>query len=191
MARISLLLIAAVVAGVAAADPPGRITPRTVERPIADALADAVTAVRNQSGLPVEIAADLGKTPCPAAFPAVPAWDALMRIAATTDTRIMLGDHGRRITLAKRPGPAEPASVDGPFRVAVRQIRGVADFDTGRAFTELALELHWEPRLAVFRVDAIPTISTVTDDRGSGIVAESSRAKTPTTGAAFASVVRL
>ena len=90
------------------------------------------------------------------------------------------------------PGaPPAVASTDGPFRVAVQQVAGRTDFDTGRTTTEVTLLLHWEPRLPVFRVAGEPTLTRVSDDRGDRPRPPPAAARAAPTGCQFVTTVRL
>ena len=197
MLRARLLFpILCLTVGIAVAVPPVaslRILPKsvTLHQSNGGTLAVALTVVRDQSSLPVDFAPDVGAAPCVADFDKLPVWEALERIAEKSGTRITLRDHGRKITLAKRVGSADIASVDGPFRVVLRQIRAVTDFESGRSFTELTLEIHWEPRIPVFRIDGQPQIEASVDGQERSLRSEPIRTKTPVTGSSFTTTVQL
>ena len=181
-----------IVAALIPAAEPTRIPPKLVSLNQPNGtLVEALTAFNRQTGIPIAPPADAGMTPCPLTFNDVPVWDALQRVADKTGTRVEPRDRGRSVALVKRTGPNTITSTDGPFRCVVRQVRSVLDFDTGKAITELTLDIHWEPRVTVFRSDAEPTISAAADDRGSKITAGTSRGKTPPDGATYSTTVRL
>ena len=77
------------------------------------------------------------------------------------------------------------------FRVAVKQVNPRIDFDTGKTFTEVTLEVHWEPRFPVFRIDSQPTITALGDDAGSKPTVVAARAKTPPTGFTHTTTIRI
>ena len=113
-----------------------------------------------------------------------PAWEALEAIAAATGTRLDVLDHGRRVALVKRDGPPEPSCVRGPFRIVAKQVQGRRNLATGNSFQEVELLVHWEPRYPVYRIDAVPRITTATDDLGNALTAASASVLSPVNGAA-------
>jgi hypothetical protein len=50
--------------------------------------------------------------------------------------------------------------------VVTKQVIGRALLDLGVTFYEVNLEVHWEPRIPVYRIDSIPRITRAIDDRG-------------------------
>jgi hypothetical protein len=173
-----------------AADAP--IPPKTVTLSAPTGQLGAVlTDVSKQTGIAVAAPGLDAVAPCPVSFDKVPFWAALEQIAAKVDARVALAERGRQITLAKRTGPAAPSSVDGPFRVVVRQVAGRLDFETGRTFTEVTLDVHWEPRFPVFRISSEPTITQATADAGGKLTAISAHAKTPPRGYLYTTTVRI
>lgn len=185
------LAVIAVLA-VAAATPAGpAIPPKTVtlSKPHATP-GDVLGEIRKQTGLAVG-APGLSESPGPVRFDRTPFWAAVEQLAAKTGTRIALGKQGREIALVKRVGPQAPSSVNGPFRVVVKQVQTRTDFETGKTFTEITLDLHWEPRFPVFRVDSEPTITTIADDLGSQLTSLTAKARTPPGGFLYTATVRV
>lgn len=117
-------------------------------------------------------------------FGELPFWEAVERVANANGRRIELHDHGKRIVLAKRDGGHEVSCIRGPFRIAVKQVNGRLDLETGHSFQELQLDAHWEPRFPVFRIDSVPTITLAKDDFGNTLTASSASALSPVNGAA-------
>lgn len=154
-------------------------------------LGAAVAAVRAQSGLEVTVAGIDPATPCPAVT-GTP-WAVLDKLAAASNARVRPTQLGRAVELVPAAPGAPPAvaSAAGPFRVAVQQVAGRTDFDTGRTTTEVTLVLHWEPRLPVFRVSGEPTLTHVSDDRGDRPQPPPARARAAPTGCQFVTTVRL
>jgi hypothetical protein len=68
---------------------------------------------------------------------------------------------------------APPASLlvqyTGPFRIAVRQIASVRDFQTGMASANAQFEVAWEPRLRPMLLALDTDSLVITDDRGEKI----------------------
>ena len=186
-------ILLAVGSAPAADPPPTAIAPKTVTLanrsvPLAEMLAD----IAKQTGIAVTADGVDGTRPVTAGFEGTPFWSALDQLAARTDSQLTLRDRGRNVVLTPRPGrPAPPASSDGPFRVAVRQVVAKTDFDTGRTVYEVGLDVHWEPRFPVFRIDTDPTITALADDRGTQLRAPAVRAKTPPTGFHHVATVRI
>lgn len=185
-------MFVAIVAALLPAAGPGRIPPKlvTVNQPNGT-LAGAIGEFTRQAGIPINLPGDAATTRCPVTADAMPAWEAVERVADQTRTRIELRDRGRSVALVGRLGPSAPASVDGPFRVAVRQVRAVRGFDPESSVVSVALDIHWEPRVTVFRLDAEPTITVVGTDIGGATPFAASRSKTPPDGAHYQTTVNI
>lgn len=153
-------------------------------------LGDVLRELSEQTGLSIDASGLDRKTPAPVAFDNIPFWSVLDQTAVKTGSKIVLGDHGRHVTLAKRTGPPQPSSTDGPFRVAVRQVNPRIDFDTGRTFVDMTLDIHWEPRFPVFRLDAQPILTSLSADVGVP-TARTVKAKTNPTGSLYSTAVRI
>jgi hypothetical protein len=163
--------------------PPAAVTGK------ASTVAAAVTLIRAR-GLPLE-AVGLPPTPCDVAFDRTPALAAAEAIAAAVNGRLTLADNGRVVRIVPRgDAPPLPSAVAGPFRVAVRQVSARLDTDAGRV-VELTLDCHWEPRLAVVRVSADPTLCLLRDNRGSKLTAPPPTGRAAPTGAAYTATVRI
>jgi hypothetical protein len=189
-----LAAAAALAALSAAAAPPAgpAIPPKTFTLSKPDAtLATVLGELHKQTGLTVTAPGPDANASCPATFNRTPFWSAVEQVAARTGTRIALSKQGREIALVEQPGPPAPSSVDGPFRVAVRQMQTRTDFNTGKTFTEVTLDVHWEPRFPVFRIDSEPTVTAVADDRGSKLTPITAKAKTPPGGFLYTTTVRI
>lgn len=173
--------------------PPGPFPPTLVTSPPAQIdLGTVLGALRGQGGAAVDAVGIPPQTPCPTSFDRQPVWAALEEVARKVNARITLAQQGRRVNLAPRGDlTPTPAFVDGAFRVAVRSVVSRLDFDAGTRIAEVTLDLHWEPRLTVFRVDAQPVIETVTDDRGTKYAVAPVSARVPPTGAMHTTTIRV
>lgn len=170
--------------------PPRQITTQGSETRIP--LAQEIAVIHKESGIPLTVAPELATVPVlPQAFDRVPFWSALDHIASATKTRWLIADRGKQIRLVKHTGPVIPVSVDGPFRVAVRQIESRRDFETGGQSTLVTLDIHWEPRFPVIRLDGEPSQITAEDDQQSTITASSSSAKVAPLGYQHTTTIRL
>ncbi len=116
-------------------------------------------------------------------------WVAVERLAKSVDGRVATRAGGKRVVI--EPGTTGPSAVTGPFRVAVRQVRSITDFETGRSYTELALDTMWESRFEVFRISSSPTITTAVDNEGNRLTVGSAGSKTPASGYSQQSTIRL
>ena len=58
------------------------------------------------------------------------------------------------------------SAVSGPFRIVAKQVTGRPLLDYGVTFHEIQLDVHWEPRYPVFRIDTNPKIKAAKDDKG-------------------------
>ena len=73
----------------------------------------------------------------------------------------------------------------------VKQVQARTDFEAGKTFAEVTLAVHWEPRFPVFRIDSEPTITAVTDDRGSRLTPITAKARTAPGGFLYTTTVRI
>lgn len=188
--RLGSVVLIVATANIALAQPTP-IPPKTLTfKKSNPTLGDVLKEFPAQTGLAINAAGLDPKAPCPVAFDRTPFWAALDQVAAKSGAKVVLGNHGRQVTLAKRTGPPQPASTDGAFRVAVRQVNPRIDFDSGKTFVELTLDVHWEPRFPVFRLDGQPTLTALTADAGTPTAAIA-KAKTAPTGNLFTTTVRV
>jgi hypothetical protein len=106
------------------------------------------------------------KTKLSVAFKTTPFWEALETAADQSKTRISLRDGGRTVVLEPWTKNREISAVSGPFRIVPKAVIGKLLLEDGNSFHEVQLDVHWEPRMPVYRIDANPNITTATDDRG-------------------------
>lgn len=180
MRTTSALLILALAATLPAADP---IPPCTITLKKADA---TPAELGKLAGVPVT-----GGGPFAASFDRVPFWVALERAAAATNQRIALRDGGRQVALEPRGTSLEVSSVGGAFRTVARQVTSRLFLETGQTVYDLNLEAHWEPRIPVFRIDAVPAVTRAADDRGAKLTTPHASGRSSPTGATHALPVRL
>ncbi len=174
------------------AQPPRGIPPKQGTIPATGGnLEKVLGSIKSWSGIQVETAgADLTKTGKFAEQKNVPFWNALDDLAAKTGHRIALGGKGQKIALVKHTGPPVVSSVDGPFRVVVREVVARRDADTGVVGYEVKLDIHWEPRFPVFRIGN-QTVTVATDDKGTKLAASNDSGKIPTSGYLLQTSIRL
>lgn len=172
-----------------AADRP--IPPQTVSvtggRPVADVVAD----LSKQSNVPFDLSGANRQAMGKSNLAKVPFWNAVEQLAAETGHRAVPGKKGREVRLVRAVGPQVKASIDGPFRVAVRQVIGKTDFEAGTTAYDVILDIHWEPRFPVFRIDSEPTISALTDDAGSKLTFSPAKSKVPVGDAIHTTTIRV
>jgi hypothetical protein len=145
-------------------------------------LRSAVEELARQTGLEVEIGGVDGTTPVKAMFAKVDFWTAVDALAAQSGSRVVIGQ-GKSVRLVKATNTIPPCtSVDGPFRIAARTVEARLDLQTGKTLYDLTLELAWEPRLPVYRVDAYPRIAKGADDAGRALAVKPFDARNPVDG---------
>jgi hypothetical protein len=195
MVRLSsacLLLVLA--AAVLPADDEERfaIPPRLVKMEMANStLGKVAPELARKSGIPFTFPPEAAGQTCDGVYNEKPFWFALEMVASQTGNRIVLSDHGRKIALEPRGKSYEVSSVHGAFRVVARQVVGRFVFDSGTAFHEVHLDIHWEPRLPVFRLDSIPKMTRAVADKGTALPAISADSRSQPTGAVHAATIRL
>ncbi|MFO0796884.1 MAG: hypothetical protein U0804_05365 [Gemmataceae bacterium] len=150
----------------------------------------AVAELTRQTGVPIAVAPDVAEKRCPG-MKAAPFWDALDRLAAAADLRVSLRDAGRAVELLPKGNSREVASTAGPFRVVAKQVIGRALLAEGLTVHDVHLDLHWERRYPVFRVDSYPHVTQAADDHGVALQAQRAGAKTQPSGARHEATVKL
>lgn len=144
---------------------------------------DLAAAVKAQTGLTLDVSKVDPAMPLPAAFDKTPFWTATERFAAAAGCRIAVGPGGRDIALVPLTNGLKvpPSSVDGPFRVVVKQVVARHDFDTGKTVYQLHLEAQWEPRFPVYLIDGEPKVTTATAG-GTAVTADPPTGRVATAG---------
>jgi len=164
----------------------GSITPSkfTLNSPDAP-LRVVVEDLSKQTGLEVDISAMEGVKPIKSAFDKAPFWAAVDSIAAQAGGRVVIGQRGKPVRIVPKDYRLEyPVSVDGPFRIAAKAVEARIDLQTGKRLYDLSLELAWEARLPVYRVDAHPIIEKARDDAGRAIEVKPFDGRLPVDGVA-------
>ena len=144
-----------------------------------------------KAGLPFAFPAAAAGETCDGIFNGKPFWFALEMVAGQTGNRIAIGDNGRKIALEPRGKSIEISSVHGAFRTVAKQVVSRFPLDTGTASHEVQLDVHWEPRFPVFRLDSSPKIAKATDDKGTVLAAQAAGTRSQPTGASHSATVRL
>src|SRR5581483_2155739 len=149
----------------AAAQPDAPLPPATVKfRKVDATLGEVAAELSKISGVPISVDPAVIKEKCPAAFDGTPLWEALERAAVQAKAKIVLVERGRKIALEPKGQSRTVSAVSGPFRVVATQVVGRALLDLGTTVHEVDLDVHWEPRYTVFRIDASPRITRAADD---------------------------
>jgi hypothetical protein len=177
----------------AVADPgPAILPPARITLKQADAtLGDVAAAISKASGIAISADSAVAKVRCPMAFDGTPLWEALEKSARDADAKLVVGDGGRKITFAPRGASKEVSAISGPFRVAVKSVTGRLLLDSGAAFHELHLIVHWEPRYPVFRIDSNPKITAAKFDKTNDLLSDAGVSRHHPSGAMTEMVVRL
>ncbi len=145
----------------------------------------ATASLKKQSGIDFDLTgADASAKVEP--IPATDFWLAVESLAKQTGSRI--SPIAGKVRFAK--GASGPSSVDGPFRVSVKQVIAKRDFDTDTTAYAISLEVMWEPRFPVYMIDDVPKIDTVTAG-GKPVKALTGGGRVPTVGFRQLSTVRL
>lgn len=141
-----------------------------------------VSELTKQTGLEVDLTGIDGKLPINAAFDNSDFWNVIDLIANQSKSRVVIGRRGKAVSLVKSTRLQAPVSVDGPFRIAAQAVDSRIDLLSGQRLYDLTLELAWEARLPVYRVDAHPTITNGKDDAGRAITVKPFDARNPVDG---------
>lgn len=191
--RIGAVLILLTVAAAAVPQP---VEPAKLPLPPTRVSTDAATVgaaaakLAGQARIAISVPAEAAGKACPAITDA-PFWDALDRLAAGAGLRVALRDEGRAVELVPKGASREVVSTAGPFRVVAKQVVGRALLTEGVTVYDVQLDVHWEPRYPVFRIDSYPHVTQATDDRGVAVKPQTAGAKTQPTGAVHHASVKL
>jgi hypothetical protein len=194
-ATLPLILITAATALAAAPQTGPPIPAKRVSFPKQEATLEAVVAaLTKQTGYAVDLTAVDGKQKRTFILDNQPLWQALESIAAETSNRVVVEEQrgkGLRIRL-ERLGEAKSAVwVDGPFRFSAREVAARLDLGGGESRYDLVLDICWEPRFEVFRIDSQPTITKAADDTGKALTIPKVKAFNPVVGYTTASSIHV
>jgi len=185
------------VAGTVLADPqPGPPIPaKRVSLPKQETTLEAIiTNVTKQTSYAVDLSAVDGKQKRTFAANNEPFWQALESIAAETGNRVVVEEeHGKGAHIRLQPlGKSKPVVwVDGPFRFSAREVAARLDLGGGELRYDLILDICWEPRFEVFRIDSQPTVIKATDDTGKALTVPKVKAFNPVVGYTTTSTIHI
>ena len=175
---------------VLALDPAAKAIPASLVSVDAPTLAQTLIELEKQTGIKV-LAGSLDPA-LRIAMPLrnVPFWSALETIAVNSGSRIVTSKQGKQISFAKKEAENR-SSIDGAFRFVPKNMAARTDLERGRTYYDLTLDIQWEPRFPVFRIDSQPKIRNATDDKGTALTSPAISAKSPTTGSAYTATIRI
>ncbi|MBA4190484.1 MAG: hypothetical protein C0467_21060 [Planctomycetaceae bacterium] len=128
---------------------------------------------KSSAGLSVKIEQpEVARAKFKPTYDGVPLWEALETAADGAKVRLSLRDGGRTVVLSSPSAGREVSAVNGPFRLVPRTITGRLLLDQGLSFHEIEMDVHWEPRVPVFRIDSQPKITKAEDNRGTVLKVE-------------------
>jgi hypothetical protein len=153
--------------------PPTIPSPTIIPYQKSDAtLGDLAASLSKLSGIPISASPQNMQKKISIDFVKMPFWEALEKTAKQTGTRIVLHEKATKVALEPRGNSREVSTVTGPFRIVAKQVIGRELLDLGTTFHEVYIEVHWEPRIPVFRIDAQPRITKASDNRGVALAAD-------------------
>jgi hypothetical protein len=165
----------------------------------------AIESLAKQTGLEVDISAIDARKTFKMAFDKTEFWKIVDSIAELTNSQVIIGRPGPAVRLIPNPprfkllvfwngwkpmvrlipntSVAKPiVSVDGPFRIAAKEILARRDLVSNDSAYDLYLVIAWESRLPVCRMDAVPAIEKGEDDAGRRITVKPVATKMPLNG---------
>ena len=148
MTRTTVTLVLMIAGPARAAEPPFPAT--LVSASGSASLAGRIAAFGNRAGISIDATAIPKGRKSAASFTNTPFWEAVRTVANEAGGRVVVEGFGDRLSVI--PGSAPPDFPAGPFRFVAKSVTTKFDYDTGRGGTDVAVELHWEPRIRVFRI---------------------------------------
>ena len=167
---------------------PRRITYREKNMDARQAIADLV----RQSGIEIDVTEM--KNPGTIVIPLKETtfWHGLQSIAEETKCRVAIAHRGKSIALVPLVASSrEPESIDGPFRLVIKQIEARLDSTSGQSSYDITMEIAWESQIPVLRIDAVPTITEAEDDGNHHLSVKPISARNPTEGTHFIAKFRV
>jgi hypothetical protein len=147
------------------------------------------TVVNEQAGLVVELPSMLKEERFTLKSGSL--WEVLDSAAMQSQQRLVPIRKGSAVRFNTSKAQSPAPCYDGPFRFAIRQVTSRQDFDLGQQVTEVALDLHWEPRYPVFRIESEPSLTEMRTDAGQKLNFSPNRTKIPLSGSQHQPVIRL
>ena len=155
-------------------------------------LKSVVAELGKQSALEIDITALDPTLPIKGMFEKQEFWQVADLLAEQTNSRVVVGQQGKPVRLLPLGKLLRtPVSSDGPFRIVARDVETRLDLQTGKAVYDLTLEIAWESRLPVYRVDAQPRLTKGEGDAGRPITVKPFDARMPVSGVVTTTRVRL
>jgi hypothetical protein len=145
-------------------------------------LKDIVAELSKQTGMEVDVSNFDANQKLNVSFDHTEFWKAVDQLAEKVGGRVAVGLDGK-IRITKSTGPRAANVVDGPFVIIPRAIETRLDLQSGKAAYDLTIDVAWEPRLPVYRIDAQPRVINGKDDAGRAITVKPLDARNPTSGA--------
>ena len=118
----------------------------TLHSPGNQSLAEVVAAITKQTGMELDISGFDETTQTKVDWNDIEFWNALQDLATAVNGRWEMTPKSKMPKLVKATNPQAPkVYVEGPFRIAARDILVRSDLVSGRTFYDLTLEVAWEP----------------------------------------------
>lgn len=186
---LSLVLVSSVAAGQAPTAKPSLVTLKM------DASLDQVLDELQKQ---TDIAVDRSKADSSRAVKIdvkdVPYWEAVEKIAKSSDHRIAFGELGRAVHLLGNESMTYkelPVAIDGLFRLSVRQVRSIIDLENDRTVYDVQLSLRWEPKFSSFLVEVPGKGVTAIDNTGKELTVAEGGGRRPVFGGGAPMTIQL
>ncbi|MFN4261263.1 MAG: hypothetical protein ACK4RK_18395 [Gemmataceae bacterium] len=157
----------------APSQPAAELSPSRVTLRKTCTLSEALDELRKQTSIQVLDRSDAATARLKLNLDQVTFWQALDTIAQEADLRVSLHEGGRQIALIDGPYRELPVSYDGLFRITVKKVLLLQDFETDVVTGLAQLEVAWEPKFRAFLLQTQPRDLVVVDDKGRQRLGES------------------
>jgi hypothetical protein len=91
-------------------------------------------------------------------------WQAADAIARAASARLSLYERDGKLALVRGPWRVERVSYSGMFRIVLKQLAAVYDFDAELHYLRATLEIAWEPRFRPLLIETRPRGLVMQDD---------------------------
>lgn len=129
-------------------------------------LSKALQAVQQQTGIEVRRGTDDDpQTRDNLKLDKMPFWQALDEIARSADVRLSLYQRDGKLAMVAGPYREVPVCYSGPFRISLKRLVAIRDFETNGHGILAKLEVAWQPPFQPFMLETMPDTFALKDDK--------------------------
>lgn len=128
-------------------------------------LSKALQVVKEQTGIEVRRGTDDDPLCRELKLDKTPFWQALDEIASAADVRLSLYQRDGKPAMVAGPYREVPVCYSGPFRISLKRLVAIRDFETNGHGILAKLEVAWQPPFQPFMLETMPDTFALKDDK--------------------------